>query len=120
MADLGGRYRLGRLAGAGDMSEVWLRYDGDLGRRPLAVKMMRPALLAEPEDTARFLREMRLAARMQHPNIMTVRTTGTNDGHHRPLPLASSPTSTAGFPEGTVLLPSCTCAMQAGPPSPTN
>lgn len=80
MADFGGRYRLGRLLGAGGMGEVWLAYDEDLGDRPVAIKMMRPGLLAEPEDTARFLREMRLAARMQHPNIMTVYTTGTNDG----------------------------------------
>lgn len=80
MADFGGRYRLVRLLGAGGMGEVWLAYDEDLGDRPVAIKMMRPGLLAEPEDRARFLREMRLAARMQHPNIMTVYTTGTNDG----------------------------------------
>jgi serine/threonine protein kinase len=80
MADFGGRYRLGRLLGAGGMGEVWLAYDEDLGDRPVAIKMMRPGLLAEPEDAARFVREMRLAARMQHPNIMTVYTTGTNDG----------------------------------------
>jgi serine/threonine protein kinase len=80
MADFGGRYRRGRLLGAGGMGEVWLAYDEDLDDRPVAIKVMRPALLAEPEDAARFQREMRLAARMQHPNIMTVYTTGTDDG----------------------------------------
>lgn len=79
MADFGGRYRLGRLLGAGGMGEVWLAYDEDLGDRPVAIKVMRSGLLAEPEDVARFQREMRLAARMQHPNIMTVYTTGTNE-----------------------------------------
>jgi hypothetical protein len=80
MADFGGRYRLGRLLGAGGMGEVWLAYDEDLDDRPVAIKMMRSALLAEPEDAARFQREMRLAARMQHPNIMTVYTTGADNG----------------------------------------
>jgi eukaryotic-like serine/threonine-protein kinase len=80
MADFGGRYRRGRLLGAGGMGEVWLAYDEDLDDRPVAIKVMRPALVAEPEDAARFQREMRLAARMQHPNIMTVYTTGTDDG----------------------------------------
>jgi serine/threonine-protein kinase len=79
MADFGGRYRLGKLLGAGGMGEVWLAYDEDLGDRPVAIKVMRPGLLAEPEDVARFQREMRLAARMQHANIMTVYTTGAND-----------------------------------------
>ncbi|HEY6789350.1 MAG TPA: protein kinase [Trebonia sp.] len=80
MADFGGRYRRGRLLGAGGMGEVWLAYDEDLDDRPVAIKVMRPALVAEPEDAARFQREMRLAARMQHPNIMTVYTTGTDNG----------------------------------------
>src|SRR5258708_4136879 len=80
MADFGGRYRRGRLLGAGGMGEVWLAYDEDLDDRPVAIKVMRSALLAEPEDAARFQREMRLAARMQHPNIMTVYTTGTDKG----------------------------------------
>jgi hypothetical protein len=80
MADFGGRYRLGRLLGAGAMGEVWLAYDEDLGDRPVAIKQMRTGLLVESDDVARFQREMRLAARMQHPNIMTVYTTGINNG----------------------------------------
>lgn len=80
MADFGGRYRRGGLLGAGGMGEVWLAFDEDLDDRPVAIKVMRSALLAEPEDAARFQREMRLAARMHHPNIMTVYTTGTDNG----------------------------------------
>ncbi len=80
VADFGGRYRRGRLLGAGGMGKVWLAYDEDLDDRPVAIKVMRSTLLTDPEDAARFQREMRLAARMQHPNIMTVYTTGTDNG----------------------------------------
>lgn len=80
MGDFGGRYRQVRLLGTGGMGEVWLALDLELGERPVAVKRMRRHMLADAEDVARFQREMRLAARMQHPNIMTVFTTGTDDG----------------------------------------
>lgn len=80
MADFGGRYRQVKRLGAGGMGEVWLALDMELDERPVAVKRMYPQMLADAEDAARFQREMRLAARMQHPNIMTVFTTGTDNG----------------------------------------
>jgi serine/threonine protein kinase len=80
MADFGGRYRLVRRLGAGGMGEVWLAYDEELGDRPVAIKVMRSAMLAAPADLARFQREMRLASRMQHANVMTVFTTGSDHG----------------------------------------
>ncbi len=80
MGDFGGRYRQVRLLGTGGMGEVWLALDVELGERPVAVKRMHSRMLADAEGVARFQREMRLAARMQHPNIMTVFTTGTDNG----------------------------------------
>jgi hypothetical protein len=80
MADFGGRYRLDRRLGAGGMGEVWLAYDEELADRPVAIKVMRSKVLADDGHRARFQREMRLAARMQHPNIMTVFTTGSDEG----------------------------------------
>ncbi len=80
MADFGGRYRQVRLLGTGGMGEVWLALDEELGERPVAIKRMHPQMLADAGDVARFQREMRLAARMQHPNIMTLFTTGTDNG----------------------------------------
>jgi serine/threonine protein kinase len=80
VADFGGRYRLDRRLGAGGMGEVWLAYDEDLDDRPVAIKVMRPRMLADDDDLARFQREMQLASRMQHPNIMTVFTTGSDRG----------------------------------------
>jgi len=79
MADFGGRYRRVRLLGSGGMGEVWLALDERLDR-PVAIKIMHSQMLANPQDAARFQREMRLAARMQHPNIMTVFTTETDHG----------------------------------------
>src|SRR5579863_1492953 len=80
VADLGGRYRLVRRLGAGGMGEVWLAADEGLDDRPVAIKVMHSAMLTDAQDEARFQREMRLAARMNHPNIMTVFTTGTDNG----------------------------------------
>jgi serine/threonine protein kinase len=62
------------------MGEVWLAYDEDLDGRPVAIKKMHPHMLADAQDVARFQREMRIAARMQHPNIMTMFTTGSDNG----------------------------------------
>ena len=80
MADFGGRYRLDRCVGAGGMGEVWLAYDEELADRPVAIKVMRSRVPADDAGLARFQREMRLASRMQHPNIMTVFTTGSDQG----------------------------------------
>jgi Protein kinase domain len=80
VADFGRRYQLIRLLGAGGMGEVWLANDQELYDRPVAIKMMHSRMLADAEDVARFQREMRLASRMQHPNIMTVFTSGNHNG----------------------------------------
>ena len=62
------------------MGEVWLAYDEELSDRPVAIKVMRTRMAADPDGVARFQREMRLASRMQHPNIMTIYTTGADNG----------------------------------------
>jgi hypothetical protein len=80
MADFGGRYSLVRRIGVGGMGEVWLASDEVLGDRLVAIKRMHPHMLADTDDMARFQREMRLAARMNHPNIMTVYTTDSHNG----------------------------------------
>jgi serine/threonine protein kinase len=62
------------------MGEVWLAWDEELGDRLVAIKVMHSRMLADADDVARFQREMRLASRMQHQNIMTVFTTGSDNG----------------------------------------
>ncbi|MGH4033016.1 protein kinase domain-containing protein [Actinomycetota bacterium Odt1-20B] len=78
---LGSRYRLLRQVGAGGMGQVWEARDETLGR-PVAVKLI--ALLAGggsggDEARARFLREARLTAALQHPNVVTVHDLGETD-----------------------------------------
>jgi serine/threonine-protein kinase len=80
VANFGERYELVRRIGAGGMGEVWLAYDEELAGRPVAIKIMHKHMLPNADDVARFEREARIAALMDHPNIVTVYTTGTYDG----------------------------------------
>jgi serine/threonine protein kinase len=80
VAKFGERYELIRRVGAGGMAEVWLAHDEQLAGRPVAIKIMHKHMLPNEDDVARFEREMRFAALMAHPNIVTVYTTGTCDG----------------------------------------
>ena len=75
---LADRYRLVRPLGQGGMGEVWEARDESL-RRPVAVKVV--SVLAgggsrAAEARARFLREARITAALQHPNIVTVHDLG--------------------------------------------
>ncbi|GGW67640.1 hypothetical protein GCM10010381_60760 [Streptomyces xantholiticus] len=73
-----------RQLGEGGMGQVWEAQDESLGR-PVAIKVI--SLLAGggshgTEARARFLREARITARLQHPNIVTIHDlgeTGTGD-----------------------------------------
>lgn len=66
-----GPYRLLQRLGAGGMGIVYLAEDERLGRR-VALKVVRPELAASPEITARFEREARAVARLNHEHIVTV------------------------------------------------
>jgi eukaryotic-like serine/threonine-protein kinase len=75
---LSGRYALERELGRGGMATVFLAQDLKHDR-PVALKVLHPELAASlgPE---RFQREIRFAARLQHPHILTVLDSGETAG----------------------------------------
>jgi len=66
-----GSYRLIDKLGAGGMGEVWRAEDTRL-LRPVAIKILSERIANDPEWKARFLREARTIAQMNHPNIATI------------------------------------------------
>jgi eukaryotic-like serine/threonine-protein kinase len=77
-ANLGAAYTVERELGGGGMSRVFVAHDATLGRR-VVLKILPPDLAAGV-SLERFQREIRLAARLQHPNIVPVLGTGEADG----------------------------------------
>lgn len=78
MIDLGSRYRVEEEIGSGGMAVVYraqdLKHD-----RPVAVKVMRPEIAAAM-GRERFLSEIAIAARLQHPHILALIDSGDADG----------------------------------------
>ncbi len=75
---LGDRYVLERQAGEGGMATVFLAKD-TRHERSVAIKVLRPELSASL-GADRFLREIRLAATLQHPNILGLYDSGEAEG----------------------------------------
>src|SRR5437763_16965788 len=64
-------YELVRLIGRGGMGEVYEAFDLELRRR-VALKFLSPELARDADALARFEREARAAAELNHPHIATV------------------------------------------------
>jgi serine/threonine-protein kinase len=77
-AALADRYCIERELGRGGMATVYLAEDLKLERQ-VAVKVLQPELAAAL-GTERFLREIKLTARLEHPHILTVHDSGEADG----------------------------------------
>ena len=77
-AALGAGYTVSRELGGGGMSRVFLARDLRLDR-DVVVKLLAPEV-AETLSADRFERELRIAARLQHPNIVPVLIAGHTDG----------------------------------------
>ena len=75
---LASRYRIERELGSGGMATVYLAHDLKHDR-DVAVKVLRPELAAVL-GTNRFLNEIRISARLDHPHILTLIDSGTADG----------------------------------------
>jgi serine/threonine protein kinase/tetratricopeptide (TPR) repeat protein len=74
-----GAYRIDSLLGKGGMGEVYRARDTRLGR-DVAVKMLPRAFTNDPEWLARFEREARLLAALNHPNIAILHGLEERDG----------------------------------------
>lgn len=74
-----GNYRIVELLGAGGMGEVYAAEDVRLGRR-LALKVLPREFSDSPDRKRRFEREARAASALNHPNIITIFGSETEDG----------------------------------------
>ena len=74
-----GNCRLVRKLGEGGMAEVWEAVDVTLERR-VAIKVVKETISSLPEFDARFRREAKTAAQLEHPNILQIYGFGVEDG----------------------------------------
>jgi serine/threonine protein kinase/TolB-like protein len=75
---LGDTYRIERELGGGGMSRVFLAHEQALGR-DVVIKVLLP-MIAAGMRTERFAREVRVAAAMQHPNVVPLLSAGDAAG----------------------------------------
>src|SRR5947209_930138 len=71
-------YRIERLLGAGGMGEVYLARHPSLPRYD-ALKVLSAELSGDPDFRGRFVREADVAARLDHPNIVSIHNRGQTD-----------------------------------------
>ncbi|MBI3298674.1 MAG: serine/threonine protein kinase [Elusimicrobia bacterium] len=76
---IAGNIELKGLIGRGAMGEVYEGLDKTLNRR-VALKRLRPELLANPEDLELLLTEARTVAALKHPNIVAIRSVERHGG----------------------------------------
>jgi YVTN family beta-propeller protein len=72
-------YRIEGLVGRGGMGEVYRAVDLRLGR-PVALKILAPEIADDERFRERFLRESRLAASLDHPNVLPIYEAGDSLG----------------------------------------
>ena len=78
---LSGRYELEEKIGSGGMAEVYKAHDRLLAR-PVAIKILHAAYRADVEFIERFHREAKSAARLSHPNIVSIYDVGVAGNDH--------------------------------------
>jgi len=76
-----GGYLVERVLGRGGMGTVLLAVQESLHRH-VALKLLSPRLAADREFVARFQKEARAAAALNHPNVVVVHDVGEADGFH--------------------------------------
>ncbi len=76
-----GRYDILESVGTGGFATVYRAQDSQLGRE-VALKVLHPHMAGNPQYLERFLREARLAASINHPNVVTVHEVGQEGNTH--------------------------------------
>jgi serine/threonine protein kinase/streptogramin lyase len=72
-------YRIQAVAGRGGMGVVYRATQLDL-ERTVALKVIAPDLAEDPDFRARFVRESRVAASIDHPNVIPIYAAGEHEG----------------------------------------
>ena len=75
-----GRYRIVKQIGRGGMADVYLAKDLILDGEEVAVKVLRTNYQTDPIAVARFQREARAMADLDHPHIVRITDIGEEDG----------------------------------------
>ena len=75
----GGKYQIVRALGSGGMGAVYQALQTAMNRM-VAVKLIRPEMVTKPDAVARFDKEMRVTARVEHPNTIRVYDFGDDHG----------------------------------------
>jgi serine/threonine-protein kinase len=73
-----GSYEILELLGAGGMGEVYKAQDTRL-KREVAVKILPPSIVNDPDALLRFRREAQVLASLNHPNVVTIYEIGQDD-----------------------------------------
>ncbi len=108
---LGGRYRIEREVGHGGMARVYLARDAKHARN-VAVKVIRPDVAASL-GRDRFLREIGIAARLRHPNIVPLYDSGDADGVlYFVMPYEEGPSLGARLRDGPLLVGECVSLLR--------
>ena len=76
---IAGHYKIARVLGRGGMGVVYLADDTRL-KRPVAVKVLPEIFTKDPERLARFEREARMLAALNHPNIAAIHGLEESEG----------------------------------------
>ena len=76
-----GPYEILARIGAGGMGDVYRASDSKLGRS-VAIKVLPPGFVDDPERLARFQHEARMLASLNHPNIVTIHSFEEAGGVH--------------------------------------
>jgi eukaryotic-like serine/threonine-protein kinase len=79
MKRIGDRYDLGERLGHGGMATVYLAHDTKLDRE-VAIKLLADNFAGDDDIRKRFSREARLAAKLDHPNVVQVFDVGEEEG----------------------------------------